>query len=295
MILARELPSHVLRERVNARRLDRIGRGVYTTTAADAAPDSIALARLAGLHHRLTAAHCFSHESAALLHGLPLWLRSSVSHVYQHSAPSSRRDPRVIRHRPMPSPHDVAVVRGLPATSLSRTVWDCLTSMRPVGGLVVLDAALRAGLDRDQLLSRAVTQAGARGSAKARALIALGDAGSESPGESACRFAVLRDGFPPPQTQVEVATRLGTFWADLGWPGWRVLLEYDGRSKYVGREAEEFFREKRRQDAIVEAGWRALHVTSEDLRRHGALTRRLVPLIPPDAARSLRRRSELGA
>lgn len=295
MILARELPSHVLRKRVDDRRLDRIGRGVYTTTTADASPDSIALARLEGLHQRLTAAHCFSHESAALLHGLPLWLRSSVSHVYQHSAPSSRRDPRVIRHRPMPSPDDITVVRGLPATTLSRSVWDCLTSMRPVGGLVVVDAALRAGVDRDDLLSRAAEQVGARGCAKARALIALGDGGSESPGESACRFAVLRDGFPPPRTQVEVVTRLGTFWADLGWPEWRVLLEYDGRSKYVGREAEEFVREKRRHDAIVEAGWRALHVTSEDLRRPGALTRRLLPLIPPAAARSLRRRSVLGA
>ena len=71
--------------------------------------------------------------------------------------------------------------------------------------------------------------AGARGVRRARTVIELADDGAESPGETATRFVVLRAGLPVPRTQIEVTTRLGTFWADLGWEEWRVLVEYDGR------------------------------------------------------------------
>jgi very-short-patch-repair endonuclease len=160
--------------------------------------------------------------------------------------------------------------------------------------MVIVDAALHAGLDPDELATRAGTSGGRRGSARARAVLGLADGGAESPWETACRFTLLRAGFPVPQTQIPVETRLGTFWADLGWEEWRVLLEYDGRTKYAGREVEEFVREKRRHDAVVEAGWRMVHVTREDLRATGVFTSRVAALLPRVVTAQLRPRRELG-
>jgi very-short-patch-repair endonuclease len=96
-----------------------------------------------------------------------------------------------------------------------------------------------------------------------------------------------------PSTQVEVRTRLGTFWGDLGWPEWRLLLEYDGRPKYAERGGEALVAEKRRHDALVEAGWRALRITKEDLEPSGELLARVVPLLPQAVTRALRPRREL--
>lgn len=241
----------------------------------------------------MTSEHCFSHASSAVLHRLPQWQVPTLTHVYQASAPSSRRDQQIVRHHPMPPEGDITVAHGIPVTSLARTAWDCAVTMRPVAGLVLLDGALRAGLSRDELVLRAGSATGTRGSARARALIELADPGPESPGESTCRFALLRDGFPAPVTQLEVRTRLGTFWADMGWPEWRLLVEYDGRSKYGSSDADFVLREKRRHDAIVEADWRCIHVTREDLRTAGDLARRLLPHLPEEAAGAIRRRRVL--
>jgi hypothetical protein len=241
---------------------------------------AVALARIVGIHQRLGTQHWFSHESAALLWGLPLWITPTRTHVMQRHTASSRRDPAVAHHPIVPASDQRGLASGLPVTSLERTVIDCASALPPLHGLVVADAALRAGADRAQLDDLLAARTGRRGVTRARAVIALADDGAESPGESAARFVLLRDGFPPPQTQLPVVTRLGTFWADLGWAEWRLLLEYDGRSKYGELATDELIREKRRHDALVEAAWRVVRVTKEDLRGT-ALARRLLPLIPP--------------
>ncbi|KRD43787.1 hypothetical protein ASE38_06190 [Cellulomonas sp. Root930] len=198
------------------------------------------------------------------------------------------------RHFTRVSDDELTMRRGLPATTLERTVVDCAASLAPLQGLVIADSALRCGLDAARLADLLAARGGDRGIVRARAVIGFADEGAESPGESATRFIVLRDGLPVPMTQVAVPTRLGTFWADLGWPEWKLLLEYDGRSKYADSSTEVFMREKRRHDAIVEAGWRALRVTKEDLRGT-LLLRRLLPVIPARMAATLRRRPELSS
>jgi hypothetical protein len=78
---------------------------------------------------------------------------------------------------------------------------------------------------------------------------------------------------------VRVVTRLGTFWSDLGWDEWRVLLEYDGRGKYAS--PGDLYDEKRRHDALVEAGCRMVRVTKDDLAPRADLGRRVLRLLPP--------------
>ncbi len=258
----------------------RVARGVYVPTDGPSSARSDALARVVGLHARLTAPTCFSHTSAAVLHGLPLWEVGIVIHVYQPSSASGDCSPQIARHAPYPPPQDVIVLDGIRATTLGRTAWDCATSLPPLGGLVILDAALRAGLDRAELDARAAAAAGRRGSVRGLAVLQIADDGAESPWETACRFVLVRAGLPVPQTQVPVQTRLGTFWATLGWPEWKVLLEYDGRTKYADRPTEELVREKRRHDAVVDEGYRLLRVTHEDVRHPTTLVSRVAAALP---------------
>jgi very-short-patch-repair endonuclease len=123
-------------------------------------------------------------------------------------------------------------------------------------------------------------------------LTALADAGAESPGESVARYLVLRDGLAVPTTQIPVATRLGTFWADLGWEAWQIALEYDGRPKYIDGDREVLVREKRRHDAMTEAGWRVLRVTKEDLGV-GTLSGRVLRHLPPEVTAHIHPRRAL--
>jgi len=205
---------------------------------------------------------------------------------------SGASDPRVTHHDVVPDESERTTIHGIPVTSLARTTVDCAASLPPMHGLVVADAALRAGVDRDLVDDLLARRAGRRGITRARAVVALADAGAESPGESAARFLVLRDGLPVPCTQVPITTRLGTFWADLGWEAWRLVLEYDGRSKYGLNGGEVLVREKRREDAMVEAGWRVLRVTKEDLRGT-ELSSRVRRHLPPEVAAAAQPRRAL--
>ena len=260
----------------------RVGRGAYlvrhTSPTAPTSRREVALAAIVGVHHRLSSPHWFSHGSAALLWGLPLWRTPASTHVLQRHTTGSRHDPAVRRHVGEPPPDERDRVVGLPVTSLERTALDCATTLSPLEALVVCDAALRAGADPDRIRDLATRRTGRRGIVRARAVLELADPGAESPGETAARFVVLCDGLPAPQTQVAVSTRLGVYWADMGWESWRVLLEYDGQDKYDDRSA--LIAEKRRSDAIAEAGWRLLRVTRDDLRGHG-VSQRVLRLAAP--------------
>lgn len=286
VVLARDLPIVRLRASVAAGRLTRVGHGIYLghdTPPGAPGPDPSELSRRAiahaqGTHRRLTAPHVFSHGTAALIWGLPVWRTPERTSVLVAHSAGRGADRRVQRRVGLPPETDVVLVDGLPVTSLRRTLVDCALDLAPLDALVVADAALRAGAQRDDAVALLVGRGRRRGVGQAREILDLADAGAQSPGESAARFVVLRDGLPRPVTQAPVETRLGTFWTDLAWPAFRVALEYDGRIKYAGRE--DLVREKRRHDALVEAGFRVLRVTKEDLAGH-ALTDRVLRAVPP--------------
>ena len=232
-------------------------------------------ANLVALSQRLAPHACFSHTTAAHLWGLPTWGSSSRIHVTSPTRSSVRRGAPVTRHVADVPEGQRTHVDGLAVTTLPRTVADCIMTSSPAGGLVVADAALRAGLNLREVSTLIEERVGCRGVRLARELLACADAGAESPGESCTRLIVLAAGLPRPTTQLEVRTHLGRFRADLGWEAWRLLIEYDGRSKYAGAEQETFMREKRRADALMEAGWRLVRITKEDLRSPELLVARV--------------------
>lgn len=284
--LARDHDRSAVAAHVRTGRWIRIRPGAYVDAALLDGSDGRRrreLARIAAVTRQLRLDHVVSHESAALLRGLPLLRTPSTAHVIQATSPHARCSPDLVRHVVrLPSSHRAQHL-GVPTTTLERTLVDCATAGSASSALVVADAALHRGADRDACAEMLRSMPGHRGVAVARAVLEAADDGAESPGETLTRLALLRDGLIAPTTQVPIATPLGTFWGDLGWPAWRVLVEYDGRQKYdIGRDA--LLAEKRREDALREAGWVVIRVVAEDLRTPGRLAARVRAVSP--AARS---------
>lgn len=278
VLRAGDLPPDVLRTRVRDGSLMRVLRGVYAEVSPDGLPWDLArsrvLARAAALHAVRTGDHWFSHRTAALLHGYQLVAVPDDVDVTALSAPRASRTGGVrgVReHWTSRATRAAEVDRtaSLPVSPIERTAVDCAATLDRAHGLVVADSALRAGADPaviDQMLAAA---AGDRGVRRAREVLAFADARSESPGESLLRWHVRAAGLPAPDLQVAVPTRLGWRWVDLGWREERVALEFDGRLKYGGSAQESSAavdQEKRRQDALEDAGWIVVRFTWADLR-----------------------------
>lgn len=278
VLLARDHLGSTVAAEVRAGRWQRVGVGAYVPTGSVPTRGERALARIAAVHQRLPGSHWFSHESAALVWGLPVWRVPEVTHLRQTGRPGSTRDRALRRHTgPVPPGHLIEAA-GLPVTSIELTAVDCARTCGPLEALVVADAALRAGGRRELMLELLAPLAGRRGVIRARAVLEHADPGAESAQETATRHLLLVAGLPVPVTQLQVATRLGTFWADLGLPDAGLLLEYDGRVKY--QEPQAWLHEKRRHDALVEAGWTVLRVTKEDLRQPQDLVARVRRHLP---------------
>lgn len=300
--LARNVEPRVVSAQVQSGAWTRVRRGAYVETAhllAEPAANRgspartlesfqarrrFALAHIAAVaaqkHKDLT----FSHESAALLQGLPLWRIPRRTHLTVRTYASTRHSRDVFHHMGHIDAEDAVLLAGLPATSLERTVFDCACTMPPVDALVIADAAVRLGADVDRLDQLIRDKPGQRGIRSARLISGLAEPGAESPWETATRLTVIALGLPRPQLQRPVQTRLGIFYLDMGWQEWKVAIEFDGRVKYTeladGNPGDVFFKEKRRQDAIEEEGWRFIRVTRADLRSPDELLARLARVLP---------------
>lgn len=279
---ARDYPrAHLLAlERTGA--IQSVRRGTYLASrqldglSPYAAQRVSALARITAVAERLASA-VVSHESAAALWGLPLVTAGTRVHVLQRSRPSARRAKDIARHITRVPPDQITVHRGLPVTTLERTVVDCAMTLRTEPGLILADAALHAGADLD-LCREILASLGPRsGSVRARTVLEYADGGAESPGETRARLLFLRAGFPRPVTQVPITLPSVTFWSDLGWLDQRVLAEYDGVAKYSaqGSAAAAVLEEKRREELIVAEGYRVVRIDRTDLRDDALLATRL--------------------
>lgn len=200
----------------------------------------------------------FCHESAALVHGLPLLgVRPDTIHLIAASDSRGRPEAGVRRHR-RGSPPAVIEQDGLRVTSLDRTVVDIAAASPFRDAVVVADAAMRGGLDR-RAMARAAADAGARASGRMRRVIEFATPLAESVGESVSRVVISELCLPAPVLQHPFSDSRGPIGrVDFWWPEQRVIGEFDGRIKYLGRfggSAEEvIWREKQREDRLRALG-----------------------------------------
>lgn len=205
-----------------------------------------------------------SHQSAALLHGLPL-PRGQLERVTmtRRSAGHGDTGTHLLLRKTRIDADEVTVVGGFRVTSLARTAIDLARALPFEWGVAACDAALRMGLSPLDLRSAVSRHRRLRGLPKARRVVDFSDADAESPAESLSRVVLTRQGLPTPELQFEVIDADGVLVAraDFGWPAYRLVGEADGRWKYgellrPGESAADaVMREKRREERIRQAGY----------------------------------------
>jgi very-short-patch-repair endonuclease len=199
-----------------------------------------------------------SGTSAAIMRGLPTLGLPAVPELTS-LAPDwlGRRSASHLRHAGI-APADRDRWFGTPVTTTARTVVD-LARHEARSAIMAADAALRerrtTRAELDGALARARGWPGVR---RAREIVAVADADAESPLESVVRLALHDDGFPPPQLQRLVAG----YRVDFLWPQYRLILEADGRGKYVN---DELWLEKQRETVLRRAGYTVERVLWADV------------------------------
>jgi very-short-patch-repair endonuclease len=235
--------------------------------------------QLLDLHVRAAAAARLLPERAVVADRCLLWLLGVD--VLPPGAPVLEvvvpRDAVLPRHRDVRA--RIALVRAGDVVRLGPHRLRCLRPVRAVADLVrrlplveavvVADAAVRSGLcDARALQDELLAHGGLRGVVQARRVLDLADPRAESPPETRLRLALRSAGLAP-VPQFVVLDAHGRFVArvDLAVPELRLALEHDGRT--VHEQADVFRDDRRRQNALVAAGWTVLRFTAADLR-HGA-------------------------
>ena len=135
---------------IKAGELIRVRHGAYAMTPADDA--------LMG-HRRLIVATlprcgdvCLSHASAAVLLCLPTWTADlDRVHAIKWRGGHGRRGRNLPIHTAALDGDEIVRIGGVPVTSLARTVVDCASTYPYEKAVPIGDAALRAGLLREEL------------------------------------------------------------------------------------------------------------------------------------------------
>lgn len=232
--------------------------------------------RLAALLQQYATRAVASDASALLLLGLPTYKPDWKVVRLMRSGPTGASRTKAHRKadlvvRPALE-HPEAGRLALAERSVHPAVAIALAGLdHPCSFIVPADAALRAGRVSADELRLAVEVIGRRpGIERVRAALPRCDARHESPGESVTAWVLHHLGYRTvPQFLVpgtEPFTPAGRgYRADLGIVGTRVLVEFDGRTKYA--DARDLWDEKRREDRIRSLGWEVVRLTWEDLRR----------------------------
>lgn len=246
----------------------RVRSGVFTFTEQwDAAwPEQRILMRARALALTSKRPPVFSHETAAAMHGLPLYSPDATRvHVIAPSErPGAARD--VVRHRGDLRDDEIVEIGELRCTSLVRTVADVARTASFEAAVTVTDAALRLTVTEDPLaeaeartLIRETFRRSAHGQSRAERVLRFADPRAQRPGESVSRIRLVELGFAVPDLQVAIPGPHSdsTYYVDFGLDDVNALGEFDGRIKYVdgrftlGRNpAEVLEKEKQREDWI---------------------------------------------
>lgn len=287
--------ARLLQRRHASGSLVRLLAGVYIATDEWDALSSAGqhLVRARAIAPRLRRGSVFSHVTAALIHGWPLVGNAPDRvHVVDPAVSVIQHRAGLVRHPGAPTPQTAAVAfDGVPVSAPLDTASALITTASPHVAAVALDAAVRQGVLALHELHGAVPVRPARGSVRAEMVLSSLDARHESVGESFAAIRFVQLGLPPCEPQVEFRHRDGTVdRVDFWFPSLGVVVEFDGRQKYVdplmlqGRDpGDVLWAEKRREDrlrtlpevtAVVRVTW--WHLVEPDrlralFRSHGVL------------------------
>ncbi|ROQ40785.1 hypothetical protein EDF46_0146 [Frondihabitans sp. PhB188] len=274
-------------ERLRAVGLRHPHRGLRSTNAE---PQDV-VGRCVEYAPLLLPGQAFSHQTAALLWGLPGppgWVASRADlHVVatgEHRAP---RRPDVVGHTAPGLP--LATVEGLPVVLPTRAWIQCAERWALDDVVAMADAlqdrwsphGLAQFLPRELLESAVESAAGRRGCRTLADALALSRPKVWSPQETRLRLLVLRAGCREPDELNEKqfaadGTYLGR--PDMAYPREKVAIEYEGDGHRVDRAT--FENDIERRERFAADNWRTLRVTKSQLTEAQELAARLRRFVP---------------
>ena len=259
------LSASAIDHRIGRERLHRLHRGVYAVGHRQISPEGRWMAAV--LAGGPTAV--LSHRSAAAL-----WrIRPPGSRAIEVTVRSkSRSHPRIHRHVASLPADEVTIERGIPATTVSRTLLDLATvlnadaverAMREAERLHLHDA-----LPLEDLLLRHPHRPGV-----ATVRECLRRRRDAPPGvtreELEARFLAFLDraGITRPQLNAWLSLGDRRYQADCLWRDRSLIVELDGYASHGTRMA---FEDDRERDRILQVeGWRVIRVTWQQLHGSG--------------------------
>jgi very-short-patch-repair endonuclease len=259
--------SSMIEKRIARKSLLRLHRGVYAVGHDQLRREGRWLAAVLAVGPEAV----LSHRDAAGLHGL-----RPANHVkVDVTTPSRGRGshPQIEVHHAKLDPLDATVVRGIPVTTVARTLVD-LAGILPKDHLA--KALSRAELDR-MLDVRAIEAAldrtrGRKGPGHAALRAALAIQGDHGPivtrSELEDRFLSLIDASKLPRPRMNF--HVEGLEVDACWPERRLVVELDGYAHH--RDRRTFQRDREKGNALTRAGWKVFRYTYDDVVRRPGRT-----------------------
>jgi hypothetical protein len=221
---------------------------------------------------KMGAQEFFSHSTAAALHGM--WLPLEVQrggrvHVAVRRPARAPRDRRVTGHHLIDRP---GLVWGDGDWRLSSPIeaWCQLATQVSMTDLIVAgDSLLAKGTaDPARTLQRMHSALAGRprpmSNVLARAILDV-RIGVRSAGESDTRILIVHSGLPEPLINHRIQLLDGSWIeGDMVYPDKRVLVEYEG--DWHRTDVTKWRSDITRYEAVKDTGWRAIRLTSDDLR-----------------------------
>jgi putative AbiEi antitoxin of type IV toxin-antitoxin system/uncharacterized protein DUF559 len=234
-----------------------------------------------------------SHSSAAALWGLRGDTRSrlDVTAPGRRGRVSAGIDAH--RHGSLKA-HDCTTVKGIPCTSVARTLLDLAAEVtsRQLSNAITQAEVLRV-FDLAAVQDVVARSRRRRGVGRLRRAVSTYDARSErTRGELERRFLALcaRSELPPPEVNSPLLLDGGQIEADFLWRDARLIVEADGRRFHATALA--FERDRQRDQLLTQAGWRVIRCTwRQVVDQPEELTRTLRILLGRDQAREWARGS----
>jgi very-short-patch-repair endonuclease len=261
-LLGAGIPPTTIRDRVERGQLVVLHRGVYAVGHAHLRTEGFWLAAVLAVGPDAV----LSHRDAAALHGLRPCnrTRTEVSTPAQRSG-TAKLD---VYARRRLDDCDVTEIRGIPVTTVSRTLVDLAAVLAADGLVKVLGEAERQRILDVKGIEQAIGRLrGRRGPSVAAVRAALAEVArhgatlTRSPLEDRFLSLLTAHDLPRPATQAYVEGYEG----DAVWRTARLVVELDGWDAHKTRRA--FQRDRTKANTLTAAGWTVLRYTHDDLVR----------------------------
>jgi very-short-patch-repair endonuclease len=257
LLAAGELSSTVARW-LDGRRLERTGiDGVYRVAGAPETPQSAAW--FAALSTRSPV----SFLTAALWWEMPV-PDDGLVHITRFDRRRLDWPTNVRIHRVAVTREAIVRRRGLWVTGQGDTALDCIGWLSPGRALTLADRALQNRWLHDaDIYRRLHDQRGRWGNRQIHRILDIARDGADAESERRLHRLLRRAGVVGWTAHLPFVSAAGRFEIDVAFPEQRIAVEVDGYAYHHGDAR--FQTDRRKQNALMAAGWRVLRFTWADI------------------------------